>query len=288
MQIEWKSQKTSPYLSLERAEWQGVRVHRAHVMPGKMLQHASVCHEVNINISGTLTTEKHSAVGKLVKTTGTGGNVCVTPAGQSISAYWDGPLDNIGFALDADFISDVAVENGFSPEVEFVEVYKKKDPLIQSLGLSLLESASSATSLGRLYADSLIQTLTLHLLSNYTTATVKPLTINGGLSGYKLRRVNEYIEVNLDEEITLNELAAVAELSAFHFSRSFRRSTGKTPQQHVMQRRIERAKDLLARPELPIVEVGLRSGFKNQSHFTTLFRKYTSLTPKIWREARLA
>ena len=55
-----------------------------------------------------------------------------------------------------------------------------------------------------------------------------------------------------------------------------------------MHRRVERAKQLLERPDLPLVEVSLRSGFKNQSHFTTLFRKYTNLTPKLWRELKLA
>jgi AraC-like DNA-binding protein len=55
-----------------------------------------------------------------------------------------------------------------------------------------------------------------------------------------------------------------------------------------MQRRLERAKELLAVPEIPLVEVGLLSGFKNQSHFSTLFRKYTRLTPRGWRDAKLA
>jgi AraC family transcriptional regulator len=51
-----------------------------------------------------------------------------------------------------------------------------------------------------------------------------------------------------------------------------------------MQRRIERAKELLSKNDLPIVEISLRTGFKNQSHFTSLFRKFTRLTPKMWRE----
>ena len=55
-----------------------------------------------------------------------------------------------------------------------------------------------------------------------------------------------------------------------------------------MHQRIERAKKLLAKDDLPIVEISLRTGFKNQSHFTTLFRKYTKFTPKLWRELKLA
>jgi AraC family transcriptional regulator len=190
--------------------------------------------------------------------------------------------------LDAGFVSKTAIENGFSPNVEFVEVYRSKDPLIQNLGLTLLETSANEDAMGNLFADSLVQTLTLHLLSNYTYASKMPAVASGGLSGYRLNRVVEFIDANLENDISLADLAAVADLSAFHFSRTFRKSTGKTPQKYVMQQRLERAKVLLARPELPIVEVSLRSGFKNQSHFTTWFRKYTNFTPKLWRELKLA
>ena len=288
MQIEWKSDKLSPYLSRQVAEWPGLRIHRAHVLPGRMLEHANDFHEVNVAIEGSLTTEKINAAGRRIRTVGGGGNLCITPAGQSISARWDKPLHNLGMFFQAGFVSGVAAENGFSPDVEFIEVYKTKDPLVETIGVSLLENAAADEPLGRLYTDSLIQSLTLHLLSKYTTASRRQATVNGGLPGYKLRRVVDYIDANLDDEITLADLASAAGLSQFHFSRAFRKSTGKTPQQYVMHRRVERAKELLRRGDLPLVEVSLRAGFKNQSHFTTLFRKYTNLTPKLWRELKLA
>lgn len=288
MQIEWKSNKISPYLSRQVVELPGFRIHRAHVLPGRMLEHTNDFHEVNVAIAGTLTTEKLSNSGRIVRTTGSAGNFCITPAGQPISARWNKPLVNMGMFFRTDFVSGVAAENGFSPDVEFVEVYKAKDPLVQSIGLSLLESAEEDEPMGRLYSDSLVQTLTLHLLSKYTAAGAKPVSINGGLPGYKLRRVFDYIDANLDDDIGLGDLAGVAGLSRFHFSRAFRRSTGKTPQQFVMHRRVERAKELLRRGDLPLVEVSQRAGFKNQSHFTTLFRRYTNLTPKLWRELKIA
>jgi len=105
------------------------------------------------------------------------------------------------------------------------------------------------------------------------------------LPGYKLRRVKEFISEKIEEDLSLAEIAAIAGLSQFHFARAFRKSTGLTPQQFLMERRIERAKELLAKNDLPIVEVSLRTGFKNQSHFTSLFRKFTSFTPKTWRES---
>ncbi len=73
MQIEWKSERVSRYLFKQLGSWPGVRIHRAHVMPGKMLEHTNSYHDVNVAISGSLTTEKFSATGKHVVTKGGGG-----------------------------------------------------------------------------------------------------------------------------------------------------------------------------------------------------------------------
>lgn len=289
MQINWKTNANeSPYLFRQSAEWKGVKVHRARVVPGEMLEHTPAFHEINTTISGKLVTEKSSASGRRVVTKGGAGNVCLTPAGQPISAYWDAPLDNMGILLDPNFVVRTATENGFSPKFELVEIYQEKDLLIQQIGLALLAEADANNPAGKLYIESLTQTFILHLLRNYSTGKAATENINGGLSGYKLRRVEEFIRANLEEDLSLSEIAAVADLSQFHFARAFRKSTGLTPQQYLMRQRIERAKELLAKNDLPLVEISLRTGFKNQSHFTTLFRKVTKFTPKSWRELKLA
>ena len=285
MEIEWKSQKVEPYLFKQASEWPGIRIHRAKVQPGRMLEHTNTFHEVNVAIAGRLTTEKISANGRLITTKGTSGNLCITPAGQPIWASWNKPLDNMGIALDAAFVDRAAEENGFAGGFEFAELYKQSDPLIQHLGLTLLAGADGEAPSGRLFTDSLIQTLILHLLTNYGTSKPSMRSISGGLSGHKLRRVKEFIDANLEDDLSLAEISAAADLSQFHFARAFRKSTGLTPQQFVMQQRIERAKQLLAGNDLPLVEISLRTGFKNQSHFTSLFRKFTNLTPKTWRES---
>lgn len=289
MQITWKTSSENPYLFKQSAMWNNVvRVHRARVLPGRMLEHANSFHEININLGGNLTTEKISANGKCVRTKGAAGNLCLTPAGQMIGAFWDQPLENMGISLDPNFVRQTAAENRFNQSFEFAEIYKKEDSLIQHISLALLAEAEAETPAGRLYAESLIQTLTLHLLKNYSTAHLKQENTAGGLSGYKLRRVSDFIRANLEADLSLAEIAAVADLSQYHFARAFRISTGSTPQQFLMRQRIERAKELLVKNDLPLVEISLRTGFKNQSHFTTLFRKYTKFTPKLWRELKLA
>jgi len=160
--------------------------------------------------------------------------------------------------------------------------------LRRHIGLTLVNETKAESPSGKLFSESLTQTLIFHLLQNYSTAKFASRDLQGGLSGYRLRQVKEYIGENLEEDLSLSEIAAVANLSQFHFSRAFRKTAGMTPQQFVMRQRIERAKELLAENDLPIIEISLRTGFKNQSHFTTLFRKFTKLTPKMWRELKLA
>lgn len=290
MQIEWRDKTaSSPFLFRQVANWSGVRLHRAKVLPGRMLEHTANTHEVNITLRGKLFREGYSDTGRRLLATGRSGNICITPAGKAIAASWDEPLDNMGFMLDTSFVAQTAAENGFSSTFSFIEMSQAEDPLIQHLGLALLKEADPDSAAGQLYADSLIQSLVLHILKNYSTAvSSNPGNLRGGLSGYRLRRVKEFIESNLSSDLGLAELSAIADLSRYHFARAFRTSTGVTPQHYLMQRRIENAKLLLADTDIPLVEVGLRTGFKNQSHFTTLFRKATRLTPRIWRELKLA
>jgi len=288
MQIEWESEKESPYLFRQAAEWTGIGVGRARVVPGRMPEQTLKVHYLNVSIAGEVITQKVSGTGRLIATRGSAGNICLTPAGQPMSAFWQEPIDIMHIRLLPAFLRETAVENHLSASFDLIEIYKKKDPLLTHLAFALLDEASSDTPAGRLYADSLIQTLTLHVLKSYSTAKSLNLRLNGGLTGHKLRRVKEFIHENLDQDLGLAELATVAGLSQFHFARAFRKSTGLTPQHYLMERRIERAKQLLSDDDLPIVEVSLRTGFKNQSHFTTLFRKFTNVTPKVWRDLNLA
>jgi AraC family transcriptional regulator len=82
----------------------------------------------------------------------------------------------------------------------------------------------------------------------------------------------------------LTELAAIADMGSHHFGNLFKRSTGLSPYQYIIQQRLDRAKELLKDRELSIVDIAVKSGFANQSHLTTLFRKHLSITPKRYRE----
>ncbi|TLY60093.1 MAG: helix-turn-helix domain-containing protein [Gammaproteobacteria bacterium] len=99
------------------------------------------------------------------------------------------------------------------------------------------------------------------------------------------RKAMAYIEVHIGRAIRLEQVAFAAGVSPFHFHRQFKRATGLTPHQYTVRLRIERAKALLCRSELTITEVAARVGFTDQSHFTTIFRRMTSMTPGNYRNA---
>ena len=179
----------------------------------------------------------------------------------------------------------MALEMNLPGQIVLRENLSAKDELIQHLSLAFISEVEKEES-SRLFADSLAHTLMFHIIKNYTNAVSHTKQFLGGLSGRKLRLVKEFINDNLEQDLTLTEIAQVADLSHFHFARAFRKCVGITPQQYITNRRIEKAKELLAKSDLPIVEIGFQTGFKNQSHFTTLFRKITSLTPKLWREVK--
>jgi AraC family transcriptional regulator len=102
---------------------------------------------------------------------------------------------------------------------------------------------------------------------------------SGGLPRGGARRVIEYVEANLEKGITIRELAAVAELSPHHFIRMFRETVGVTPHQYVLERRLDRARELLQRRTMRLAEIGLHVGFGSQSHFTTAFHRAFGVTP---------
>ena len=115
-----------------------------------------------------------------------------------------------------------------------------------------------------------------------TTSTVA-VPLRGGLPAWQQKRVMEFIEAHLAEEISLAALAELAGLSLFHFARAFTQSFGMPPHRYHMARRMDRARSLLQRPALSVTQIGVQIGFRESSSFTKAFRRFTGLTPTEYR-----
>jgi transcriptional regulator of acetoin/glycerol metabolism/AraC-like DNA-binding protein len=105
----------------------------------------------------------------------------------------------------------------------------------------------------------------------------------GGLPPGALRRVREYIDVHLGDRTQLTELAAVAGVSVHHFAREFKRSTGVAPHDYLVQKRVDRAREMLARTGWSLSEVAFAAGFSDQSHMARHFRRLVGMTPGQFR-----
>ena len=262
--------------------WADIKLEHFRFRAGQLPEHQYQEHLIAISLSDKCSGEIRTPSGFRARN-GNRGSVCVIPSGQSLTAKLERESEHLAIYLDPSLVLHAANESRAKGFVEVVEKCVMSDPVISGVGMALLAELESEAQCGRLYAESLANVLAVHLLRHYTAAGSNAPKISGGLSGQKLRRVKDFIACNYEQDLSLAELAHVAGISTFHFAREFKRATGTTPHQHLIKYRIERAKALLAESEIPLVEVGFRSGFGHQSHFTRLFRKLTGTTPQTYR-----
>lgn len=215
------------------------------------------------------------------------GAVDVMPAGTP--GYWrmEAASEDMSMLLEDQFIQRVAVEVGADPDkVEVVPFFSAPDPQVEHIGLSLLSEMETGALGGELYAESLANVLALHLLRHHSSLGRNSTRETGredGISKRSLERATDYINDNLSQKLTLTEIARVANMSPYHFARSFKKTTGLSPHQYVIRRRVERAKTLLAGGDLTIAEIAGAVGFANQSHLAFHVRRLLGVSPGALR-----
>ena len=107
--------------------------------------------------------------------------------------------------------------------------------------------------------------------------------VRGGLLPWQVKRIREFIDSNLDEPLSAEQLSTEVRLGPNYFQRAFKKSFGVSPHTFLVQRRIARAQELMLSTEQPLAEIALMSGFSDQAHFTTRFRRALGTTPGLWR-----
>jgi AraC family transcriptional regulator len=196
--------------------------------------------------------------------------------------------DVLAVSLSPALVQRVAdeVSRGAGGEpIEFVPQHGIYDPQIERLVLLLKAELETGCPTGSLFADGVGQALAAHLLRRYSTTPGREESDRerGGLSAARLRRALDFLEDNLDRDVSLDEIAAAAGLSPYHFTRQFKAATGLAPHAYLIARRVERAKDLLTRTDLPVAAVAAAAGFSHQSHLTRHFKRLVGTTPARFR-----
>jgi AraC family transcriptional regulator len=161
-----------------------------------------------------------------------------------------------------------------------------RDKSIHLLMQTLVTEFEAGNPTGRIYAETVAEALALRFLHLGTSVPIEVPAKISALPGNKLARVKDFVESSLDQDLTLESLAHEAGYSRAHFLRMFRESTGTTPHQYVMQRRIAHAEKMLSENELGVAEIAVACGFSSQAHLTLAFKKQTGVAPAEYRRTR--
>jgi AraC family transcriptional regulator len=213
------------------------------------------------------------------------GSVVLIPAGRRAWVRSSGHRDELHVFLDPGLVARVAEEE-FDLDPARLEV-----PPLDGLDLPHLRAGLGAVKAelmegrpgGHLAAESLANLLSVYLL-RYILEPRQPVRRSDGvLPRKRLQAVVGYIEERLASELTLAQLAAVAQLSPYHFARVFKATTGLPPHQFVIARRVERARELLRDGNPPLAEVALCTGFSDQSQLSRHFKRVVGVAPGRFR-----
>jgi AraC family transcriptional regulator len=213
----------------------------------------------------------------------------VTYEGGEIRLYpchsekWIGYADLQVLSIDISDAVLTAACNAPSGQIELRRHADITDPRVVALVAAVNAERAASFPSGRLFLDSVEQALALSLADGYAVRRPSPAIHRGGLAPARLRKVTELVQAKIEEDLTLEQMAASVNLSVAHFSQMFRKSTGQSPHQFVLRRRVERSKAILLDANARVLDVAVACGFKTQQHFARVFRRMNGISPTEYR-----
>ena len=201
-------------------------------------------------------------------------------------AHWDvhGPIEVSHVYLPpARILACTEAARGPSG-IEFLDRIGFMDPTASQLLEILAREVTNPVCSSRLMMEQIIDVLCLHLLRTHSSmARVTPEAQGKGLARWQVTKIHDYMRDHLDQEMGLDELAALLGLSRFHFCTAFRQATGLTPHRFLIAMRIARARELLLDPGKPVTEIAASIGYQTPSAFSTAFRAVEGISPSEFR-----
>jgi AraC family transcriptional regulator len=208
------------------------------------------------------------------------GQFCVVPGGSSTRWTLSQPAKSLLLRLSPAQLRDTAESMGLGAHgSELAPAIHIRDPQIERIGWMMQAEEHDAYPGGRIFADSLGTALAARLLALQSRRTSASPVAGRALPPWRLRHVTEYIEAHLDRDLTLAELAAVAQFSVSHFKVLFKQATGTPVHRFVLERRVERARASLVDGRKSITEIALETGFAHPSHMARCMRRVLGLSP---------
>ena len=271
-----------PTLSSVPAGWAGIALENYSVPAVLIPRHEHPEHFLHLVLRGNVEYQVRTR-GRDLRFTSRPGTLFLLPRGTVDEINWRGPTQRIAVAVHPQLLTNALDETAHADDVELTEHWNLIDRHLSALLLEMTADLEDDSPAGRLYGESLANTLAVYLLNRYAVRRITPIGYKRGLPGYRLRRVLDFIGEKLEEDISLSQLAAIAGMSPHYFSQLFKQSTGRAPHQYVLLKRIEHAKAQLCNPKSSVTDAALGAGFQSPSHFARVFRQFEGTTPSRFR-----
>jgi AraC family transcriptional regulator len=210
------------------------------------------------------------------------GEICLLPPSLQRRATFRTHGDNLFISVETSLLKRLAAEAGDAVAAEHLQLQTLSDPFVYQITNALAREINLDAPRGRIYTESLVLALLGYLVRARPT-TYANVATEGGLSPRNLRLCEHFIDAHLGEELALENIAEAVNMSAFHFARAFKKSTGQTPHRYVMARRVAIAREIVEHTDRPLSEISAELGFCSASHFSTVFRSVTGRTPSAFR-----
>ncbi len=216
-------------------------------------------------------------------------DMALVPAGEPSAWQIKGAPDLIHVDIDCELMQRVVLETfDIQPaQILMQSVLYARDAEIGNLAYMLLQELGNSPGNGRFYAESLGCALAVRLAVKYSSLSQSLLDCRGSLPKHLLARCLDYIQSNLEANLSLQHLAKEAGYSAWHFARLFKQAMGMAPHRFVMNERVKRAKLLLQNTSLSKAEIALMAGFVDQSHLARVFKAHVGMLPREYRQQHL-
>lgn len=276
----------APILASDRANWKTIQFAHFRQPPFDVPEHVLPQHLICMNVGKPVRLEQ-TVDGQHETVYSTPGDLAIYPAYLSQQFRWDKEVEFFNLFLEPSLLAQVSYEVFGNDRIELIpHLTTLFDPLIQQIGFALKTSLEIDGKNSNLYADSMAHALVVHLLSRYSTHSHQAKIITGSFTQQQWKQIVDYIDANLNRNISLAELAATVPLSQYHFAHLFKESIGTSPHQYLIRCRVERAKQLLVMSNLPIAAIAHAVGFASQAHFTYHFKRLVGVTPKVFHSDR--
>lgn len=279
------------WASSKSLQWPGLMAWVQHGPAGELYVPPALLHTVIVKLSGpgeSLQMRVAADGSEVFHRAHWGvGDICIVPAGETAYFSREVDSDNLHLNVEPGLLARYAATHAIATEstLRLGSRVPMRDERMRILGTLVLELLRNPEAADALFIDTLSQTIAARLLAAYT-GFLAPRSSKRALDPAQVRRVCAFTDANLDARLTLQDMAGVLHMSVWHFARCFKLATGKTPLQHVTERRMQRALALLSNSSMRVTEIALEVGFPDPSHFSRSFKKHFGATPAAYLSAR--